>query len=45
MTNVTRRECSSESAMFTAGTISAIALGSGVLSPQTVQAAKVEFPE
>jgi len=45
MTNVTRREFLSESAMFTAGTISVMTLGNGLLSPQTVQAAKVEFPE
>jgi menaquinone-dependent protoporphyrinogen oxidase len=45
MTNVTRREFISESAMFTAGAIGVMALGSGVLAPQTVQAAKVEFPE
>jgi menaquinone-dependent protoporphyrinogen oxidase len=45
MTNVTRRDFISEAAMLTAGTIGAMALGSGVLSPQTVQAAKVEFHE
>ena len=45
MTNVTRREFIADSAMFTAGAISVMAFGSGVLSPQTVQAAKVEFPE
>ncbi len=45
MEKVTRREFIADSAMFTAGAISLMALGSGVLSPQTVQAAKVEFPE
>ena len=45
MTNVTRREFIADSAMFTAGAISVMALGSGALSPQTVQAGKVEFPE
>ena len=45
MTNITRRDFISEAAMLTAGTISVMALGSGVLSPQTVQATKVEFPE
>ena len=45
MTNVTRREFISESAMLTAGAISVMALGSEVLAPQIVQAAKVEFPE
>jgi len=45
MTNVTRREFISESAMLTAGAIGVMALGSGVLAPQTVQAAKVEFHE
>jgi len=45
MEKVTRREFIADSAMFTAGAISVMALGSGVLSPQTVQAAKVEFPE
>jgi len=45
MTNVTRREFISESAMFTAGAIGVMTLGNGLLSPQTVQAAKVEFPE
>ena len=45
MTNITRRDFISEAAMLTAGTISVMALGSGVLSPQTAQAKKVEFPE
>jgi menaquinone-dependent protoporphyrinogen oxidase len=45
MTHITRRDFISEAAMLTAGTIGAMALGSGMLSPQTVQAAKVEFPE
>jgi len=45
MKKITRRGFISESAMFTAGAISVMALGNGVLSPRTVQAAKVEFPE
>jgi menaquinone-dependent protoporphyrinogen oxidase len=45
MTNITRRKFIAESTMLTAGAISVMALGSGVLSPQTVHAAKVEFPE
>lgn len=45
MEKVTRREFISESAMFTAGAVGVMALGSGVLTPQTVQAAKVKFTE
>jgi len=45
MEKVTRREFIADSAILTAGAISVMALGSGVLSPQTVQATKVEFPE
>jgi len=44
MTNVTRREFIADSAMLTAGAIGVMTLGNGLLSPQTVQAAKVEFP-
>jgi len=45
MKKITRREFIADSATLTAGAISVMALGSGVLAPQTVQAAKVEFPE
>ena len=45
MKNITRREFVVESALLTGGAIGLIALGSGVLSPHTVQAAKVSFPE
>jgi len=43
--NITRREFIVDSAMITGGAISTFALGSTIVSPQTVQAAKAKFQE
>jgi menaquinone-dependent protoporphyrinogen oxidase len=45
MRAVTRREFLVDGSMLVGGTIGSLALGSELLSPQNVQAAKVEFPE
>jgi len=45
MKRVTRREFLVDGSMLVGGAIGSLALGSELLSPQNVQAAKVEFPE
>ena len=45
MKNVTRREFIVDSTVITAGAISTFALGSAILSPQTLHAAKAKLPE
>ena len=45
MRRVTRREFLVDGSMLVGGAIGSLALGSELLSPQNVQAAKVEFPE
>jgi len=45
MKRVTRREFLVDGSMLVGGAIGSLALGSELVSPQNVQAAKVEFPE